>query len=73
MTRASVCLLLDVGIMFLPFEALAHARRGGLPSRTFANASEMEMAHYQQNLCKTLCKIMRSRLKVYATLAVITR
>ena len=34
---------------------------------------KMEIADYQQNLCKTLCKIMRSRLKVYATLAVITR
>jgi hypothetical protein len=29
-TRAAVCLLLAVGIMFLPFEELSHARRGGL-------------------------------------------
>ena len=29
-TRAAVCLLLAVGLIFLPFEDLSHARRGGL-------------------------------------------
>ena len=40
---------------------------GAVWSAEFANVPES----YQQNLCKTLCKIVLSRLKSLATIAVI--